>query len=273
MQRHFLLTLVLGCLLPLAGCTTVTCIETSARDPQQVAKWDVTIAKIEPENVCGHAAISLPPSRGQRITVTSSTGSQVEVVQPLPEHYQLHVGQRAVLIADHRQLWVQPADYPLPPELQVPPKSAAVVPRRETKLRLELPDGWVPTPLTDVMRSGGIISAAHNVTLDLAAELRAYRRPEITDLHAFAESLQAALASILDQPKMSAIAPATIGGRPAVQFELEGVSRRAPVDLGYVGLVIEGQDEVAYLVAWTHAAAFPSKKAALAQAAGMIAGL
>jgi hypothetical protein len=88
---------------------------------------------------------------------------------------------------------------------------------------------------------------------------------------AFATSQQVRLASILDNPKSSAIMAVTLDGRPAIHFEVEGVSRKAPhFGLGYVGTVIQGEVEIAYLVAWTYAAAFPAKKDALAHVAGAV---
>lgn len=150
----------------------------------------------------------------------------------------------------------------------------APVSERESKLHLEMSPGWVATPLSDAMRSDGIIQAAHSVTLDLRTELRTYRRFEVTDLVAFATVQQARLASNLDNPKSSAITPVTLEGRPAIRFEVEGVShQRNPFEYGYVGTVIQGKDEIAYLLAYTYAASFPSKKDELAHLADAITGL
>jgi hypothetical protein len=271
MSPHTGVTLAAWASLALSSCTTV-CIETSARDPQAVAKWEMTIEKIEPQDVCNPKGITLTPSRGQRVSVINATG-RLEIVQPVPEQYHLHVGQQVLLVADHGRLWVQPIDYPLPPELRSLPASPGAVSELESKLHLQLPAGWSPRPVTDVMRSGGIIYAAQNTTLDIHAELRAYHRSEITDLVAFTESLEAALASILDKTKSSAVTPATVNGRAAARFEVEGVSRKAPIGIGYVGTVIQGETEIAYIVAWASIAAFPAKRDALAHIADEITGL
>jgi len=260
-------------ILTLPSCTTVTCIETSARDPQAVAKWEVTIEKIEPQDLCNPNGITLVPTRGERVTVISPTGSRREIAQAVPDQYHLHVGQQVFLVADRGRLWVQPLDYPLPPELRSLPASPGAISELESKLRLQLPAGWGPRALTDAMRSGGIIYSAQNVTLDIYAELRAYRRSEVTDLVAFTESREAALASILDNAKSSAVTPVTINGRPAARFEVEGVTRKTPIGVGYVGTVIQGETEIGYLVAWASVAAFPSKKDALARIADGITGL
>jgi hypothetical protein len=143
-----------------------------------IAKWEMTIQKIAPQYVCNPAGITLAPSRGERVSVTDSTGSRREIVQAVPDQYQPHAGEHVLLVADHGRLWVQPVDFPLPPELRTLPALPLPVSEHDPKLHLELSPGWVPTPLTDAMRSAGIINAAQNVTLDFATELRAYRRSE-----------------------------------------------------------------------------------------------
>jgi hypothetical protein len=236
-----------------------------------VAKWEFTIWNIEPEEVCNPAGITLAPSRGERVKLINSTGTVREIVQAVPDRYELRRGQHVFLVADHGRLWVQPVDYPLPLELRTLPVPMS---EHESKLHLEKSPGWVETPLTDAMRSAGIIYKAENVTLEVATELRAYRRSEVTDLAAFATVQQARLASILDNPKSSAITLVTLDGRPAIRFEVEGVSHKPPhFGIGYVGTVIQGEDEIAYLLAWTYAAAFPSKKDELARVAVAITGL
>jgi hypothetical protein len=201
----------------------------------------------------------------------NSTETIREIVQPVPDHYELHRGQRVFLVADHGRLWVQPLDYPLPLELTTLP---APVPEHESKLGLEVPPGWVAAPLSDAMRSDGVIQAAQSATRDLGSELRAYRRLEVTDLSTFATVQQARLASNVDNAKSSAMTPLTLDGRQAFRFEVEGVSRKSShFAMGWVGTVIQGKDEIAYLLAYTYAASFPSKKDELAHVADAITGL
>lgn len=271
---HILAAIVASSILTLHACTTVTttkCIETSLRETVIVAKWEYTVWNVEPEEMCNPGGITLAPSRGQRVKLINDTGTVREIVQAVPDRYELRRGQHVFLVADHGRLWVQPVDYPLPLELRTLP---APVSEHESKLHLEVSPGWVATPLSDAMRSDGIIHAAHSVTLDLGTELRAYRRLEVTDLVAFATVQQARLASNLDNPKSSAITPVTLEGRPAIRFEVEGVShQRNAFEYGYVGTVIQGKDEIAYLLAYTYAASFPSKKDELAHVADAITGL
>jgi hypothetical protein len=112
----------------LAGCMTVG--YSTARDPNMVHKWDVTIVEVEPQNIYNALAVSIvgplaaisPQNKGQRVKfLDTETGKQAEIVQPLSNRYELKAGQRAVYIADRGQVWIQPVDYPLPPEFTTPP--------------------------------------------------------------------------------------------------------------------------------------------------------
>jgi hypothetical protein len=105
----------------LVGCQTVG--YSSARDPTLVRKWQVTITEVE-SNYCIYNALGaslvgpLAPCehRGQRVTFTDDAGAKASIVQPTPSRYQLKAGDHAVYIVDRGQVWVQPTDYPLPPE-------------------------------------------------------------------------------------------------------------------------------------------------------------
>ena len=103
----------------------------TARDSNMVKKFDVTITDVQPQNIYNPLAVSLvgplaavsPDHKGQKVTFTDGTGAKVIIVQPLSNLYELHVGQKAVYIVDRGQVWVQPADYPLPPEFTTSPGS------------------------------------------------------------------------------------------------------------------------------------------------------
>jgi hypothetical protein len=118
----------LALLAGLGGCMTVG--YSTARDPNMVHKWDVTIIEVEPQNIYNALAVSLvgplaaisPQNKGQRVKFLDiETGKQAEIVQPLSNRYELKAGQRAIYIADRGQVWIQPVDYPLPPEFTNPP--------------------------------------------------------------------------------------------------------------------------------------------------------
>ena len=109
----------------LSGCMTVG--YSTAKDPNMVHKWPITIVGIEQQNIYNAMGVSLVgpfasvEHVGQKITFIDPTGKQVTIVQPLSNRYELKPGQRAVYIVDRGQVWVQPTDYPLPPEFAAAP--------------------------------------------------------------------------------------------------------------------------------------------------------
>jgi hypothetical protein len=104
----------------LSGCMTVG--YSTAHDPNLVKKWEVTITEVAPQNIYNALGVSLVgpfasvEHRGQRVTFIDDTGAKASIVQPLSNRYELHAGQKATYIVDRGQVWVQPIDYPLPPE-------------------------------------------------------------------------------------------------------------------------------------------------------------
>lgn len=128
-------------MLPLvfiSGCMTVG--YSTARDPNMVRKFDVTIIEIEPQNIYNALGASLVgpfasvEHKGQKITFMDATGTKVSIVQPISDRYVLHPTEQAVYIVDRGQIWIQPKDYPLPPEfapvVQVEPQ-----PKKATEIK------------------------------------------------------------------------------------------------------------------------------------------
>ncbi|MGC2520886.1 MAG: hypothetical protein WA373_17475 [Burkholderiales bacterium] len=109
----------------LSGCMTVG--YSTAKDPNRVSKWNVTIVEIEPQKIYNAMGVAwVGPFAnvehiGQKITFIDSTGAKVTIVQPISNRYELKAGQPAVYIVDRGQVWVQPTDYPLPPEFNTAP--------------------------------------------------------------------------------------------------------------------------------------------------------
>src|SRR5271169_5302755 len=118
-KRNFILLFCLAVLPGLSGCMTTG--YSTAKDPNLVKKWNVTIIEIEPQNIYNSLGVSLlgpfaaVEHVGEKITFLDPTGAQVTIVQPKSNHYQLHPGDEAVYIMDRGQVWVQPTNYPLPP--------------------------------------------------------------------------------------------------------------------------------------------------------------
>lgn len=114
---------VLCCSFALSACMTVA--YSSARDPAMVKAWPVTITEISEAGVYSPMAVSLvgpfaalmDHRKGDRLQLMDdTTGDKFEIVQPQTTLYQLRAGQHARYVVDRGQVWVQPLDYPLPPE-------------------------------------------------------------------------------------------------------------------------------------------------------------
>jgi hypothetical protein len=106
-------------LISLTGCMTVG--NTMPANINQIQKWDVTIIKIQPVTVYNTPIWIFGHHIGQKITYIFSTGEQQTIVQPKSNSFELKAAQKAVLIVNQGQMWVQPTDYPLPPEFNSAP--------------------------------------------------------------------------------------------------------------------------------------------------------
>lgn len=119
-KRNFAFLFCLAVMAGLSGCMTIG--YSTAKDPNLVKKWDVTIIEIEPQNIYNATGVfwvgpfASVEHKGQKITFMDSTGVKVTIVQPTSNRYELHPTEKAVYIVDRGQVWVQPSDYPLPPE-------------------------------------------------------------------------------------------------------------------------------------------------------------
>ena len=104
----------------LNGCATTG--YSYVKDRSLVKKWDGTVIAVEPQNIYNRAeAMWVGPlasveAKGWKVTFVFDNGQKVTIVQPSSTEYELRSGQRAVYIADKGKLWVQPADFPLPPD-------------------------------------------------------------------------------------------------------------------------------------------------------------
>lgn len=146
-KRNFAFLFFLVALAGLSGCMTTG--YSTAKDPNMVRKFDVTIIEIEPQNIYNSLGVSLvgPLASvehvGEKVTFIDSTGAKVTIVQPKSNLYELHPAQKAVFIVARGQTWVQPTDYPLPPEFNTAPTSLPV-PQSASKPEAKALD--VPSP-------------------------------------------------------------------------------------------------------------------------------
>jgi hypothetical protein len=261
-----------------AGCMTTG--YSYAKDPKLVGKKEVTITKLEPQNIYDSMGVAwVGPfakveSRGQRVAFVDAQGKSVELVQPHSDRYELHVGQKVMYVVDRGQVWVQPLDYPLPPEFgtQPQPVAAAAAPY-ESAVRLELPTDWEKKALTDQMKAAGAILYAVNLTNNSAVELSANKRGTVTDTKTFAESREAAAASAIADGTRSGVVPVDVAGHPAYRFEVSGTLIGKNYRATFCGYVVEGSTEIAYFSAWTTAENFDKQRDAFAQLATQVTGL
>ena len=155
-----------------SGCMTVG--YSYAKDPKRVSATPITITHIQPQNIYNSAGVywvgpfAKVESRGQEITVVEANGKSTKLVQPLSDKYELRVGQEAVCIINRGQIWVQPTDYPLPPEFDaLSTKSSPLPTPYESSVTITLPQGWKKEPLPDSMKSNSAkLLFAQNVTSD-----------------------------------------------------------------------------------------------------------
>ena len=119
----------LALLMSLDGCTTTGYHH--AKDPSLVKKWNVTITEVSPQNIYNTlgaswvGALASVEAVGIRVSFITDQGEKVEIIQPADNsflhlsqvrRFELKAGQSAIYIIDRGQVWVQPSDYPLPPE-------------------------------------------------------------------------------------------------------------------------------------------------------------
>jgi len=77
---------------------------------------------VEPENIYNAneaiwvGSLASVEAKGWKVTFVTDRGEKVTIVQPSNTQYNLGSGQRAVYIVDKGKVWVQPADFPLPPD-------------------------------------------------------------------------------------------------------------------------------------------------------------
>lgn len=136
--------LVGGALLALlTGCMTTGYHH--AKDPNMVKKWDVTVISVEPQNIYNSVGVALVgplasvDSKGWKVSfIADGEKAKTEIVQPSTDRYELHPGQKAIYIVSRGSVWVQPTDYPLPPEFFTAPVAAA-------KPQIEQPKNITPT--------------------------------------------------------------------------------------------------------------------------------
>ena len=114
--------LVVAAILAVAGCATVG--YSYAKNPNMVKKWNGTVISAKKRNIYDGRCWSLNPlpftcpveSVGVAVKVVLSDGQKVQIVQPKSTHYAVKPNERVYYIVDQGRVWVQPMNYPLPPD-------------------------------------------------------------------------------------------------------------------------------------------------------------
>lgn len=109
----------------IAGCATPVGYS-YAKDPNMVKKWDATIISIQDQNIYNSTgaawvgSLATVESVGQKVEIVAADGSKASIIQPKSDKYTLSAGEHVYYIVDQGRVWVQPTDYPLPPDLNTP---------------------------------------------------------------------------------------------------------------------------------------------------------
>jgi hypothetical protein len=159
------------------------------------------------------------------------------------------------------------SDHPILVEVEARPQDNNV-----TQARIDIPDGWVQQPVTDSLKTGGVVMYATNKTLDAGLQLATWKRAGITDVGDFVASRKALQTSRLKESEQFPTTRLIVSGLPAWRYELRG---RAPngIDIKYTATIVESEQEIVGVLAWTTAAGFEQTRERLVSIADSIAGL
>lgn len=128
MKTSILAITCVALICALSGCVTVG--YSYAKDPNLVKKWNATIVSIEDQNIYNSTGaawvgpLATVESVGQKVEFVTEAGEKVSIVQPKVKEYTLTAGEHIVYIVDRGHVWVQPVDYPLPPDFAAAPAAA-----------------------------------------------------------------------------------------------------------------------------------------------------
>ncbi len=140
-----------------------------------------------------------------------------------------------------------------------------------SKLKLDLPSGWIQKTPTESMIEGRVVLYSQNPTIDAGMFLGAVKREDIADLKEFAIARMVDQASRLTDSQSSEIAKLEIQSRRAFRFEVAGTVKTGQ-KVTWLVTVIEGPTEIAYLSIWVSTANFERQKELLSKVANTIVG-
>ena len=160
-----------------------------------------------------------------------------------------------------------------PPNVQTPPTPgfSAQVPSSNpanpstgvkslVKVSINLPASWSPVALTETQVNAGFAMQASNIQSEAYMQLSARPKKSLTDLRAFALSMQADQSARMSNPELSVLSKIELSGKPAYMLHVIGKPNGAPQPIRFNILVVEGASEVAVLNVWLPESVYGANK-------------
>jgi hypothetical protein len=261
-----------GCMMPV-GYTYV-------KDANAMANNLVTVIKVEPTKIYDATAVSLvgplagANATGVKYTIADSSGKTHQVLQPATDKYQLRVGDKASYIVVRGQVWIQPVDYPLPPEFGIANTTSIPQPLASTNNDIQtaasnmalhkptykpnLTEGWVDQGLSDNVKAVGATLYALNGKVNGGLLYFPNNRTDISDFKMYAEGRHAIQASALKNPVRGEIRYFDMNGHRAAGFEVTGDTNG--MRFTYFRTIVEFGTEVRDLNMWALVSNFQAAK-------------
>ena len=255
-------------LASLAGCS-VPVGYSFVKNANQVANSEVTIIEVNQKKIYDATAAALvgtlagAQASGTKIKFVDGSGKIQEVLQPATDRYELRAGQKANLVAVRGQVWVQPLDYPLPPEFGLStsyrPSSAGLSDQTTNKaasaaagedlassiprepFTLKLGADWQPLDLTPAMKAFGWLEYQSGRSGDAGMLYLSRRASDVADLKAYADTRNGGVAGGLIKPQRHACEAIKVNGHNGVKCVVEGVTMGMNI-VYQRGVIANGQD-------------------------------
>ena len=134
--------------------------------------------------------------------------------------------------------------------------AAPLVPGVES-LKMDWPAGFESKAPTDAQRRSGVVAVAVNRAADIGVQVIADRHQGVADVSTYAESKRAALLSRLGSGSAGDITLTEVGGHRA--FRCEGSGILNGIHLRGSQTIIEGNDQLITVIAWTSEVNWPNQ--------------
>jgi hypothetical protein len=239
----------------------------------------VTVIKVERVKIYDATALTLvgplagAKATGIKYTFIDVLGETHAVLQPSNEKYLLRVLDKARFIVVRGQVWVQPIEYPLPPEFGMsntssvsqslssagnPPLPGNVHIASKPIFKPILTDGWINQPLPDAFKAAGATVYALNGNFIGGLVYLPKKRAGVSDFRMFAEGRRAIQATSLKNAVKSDVRYFKINRHKGACFEVTGETNGQIFT--YYQIIVEAEDEFRVLNMWALVGNFASAK-------------